>query len=157
MSANDPKRTFPSLLLSGYTNIIDPRCRARTCPNVRAGLEFAHGRLEILKGAAARPFRVSSAVRFEPCSRLGCRTVTSFCSRFLRSPLSYGAGGILFWPSLHWWWVSPSGLDGNTHAQHGQPASSQERKCAAATPTPAARRPTSNTSTCAAGPTGGSN
>ena len=32
-----------------------------------------------------------------------------------------------FWPSLHSWWVSPSGLDGNTHVQHGQPASSQER------------------------------
>src|SRR4029079_3037091 len=49
-----------------------------------------------------------------------------------------------------------SGLDGNTHVQHGQPGSSQERKCAAAIPTLAAIRPTSNTSTCAIGPTGGS-
>src|SRR5262245_61378787 len=45
----------------------------------------------------------SSAVRFEPCSRLGCRTVTSSCSRFSCSPFSYGAVEILFWPSLHWW------------------------------------------------------
>ena len=64
--------------------------------------------------------------------------------------------GLPFWPSLHSWWVSPSGLDGNTHVQHGQPASSQERKCAAAIPTPAAIPPTSNTSTCASRPTGGS-
>ena len=48
----------------------------------------------------------------------------------------------------------PSGLDGNTHVQHGQPASSQERKCAAVIPTPTAILPTSNTSTCATGPTG---
>ena len=39
---------------------------------------------------------------------------------------------------------------------HGQPASSQERKCAAAILTPKAKRPTSNTSTCASRPTGGS-
>src|SRR4029453_19441354 len=101
------------------------------------GLEFSHGRLEILKGAAARPFRVSSAVGFEPCSRLGCLSVTSSCSRFSCSPLSYGAGGVPFWPSLHSWWGSPSGLEGNTHVQHGQPASSQDPKGAAAIRPPA--------------------
>src|SRR4029078_6497238 len=100
---------------------------------------------------AARPFRVSSAVRFEQCSRLICLSVTSSCSRFSCSPLFYGAGGVLFWPSLHSLWVSPSGLDGNTYGQHGQPASSQERKCAAAILTLAATRPTSNTSTRATG------
>src|SRR5262249_24873409 len=78
-----------------------------------------------------------TAVRFEPCSTPGCLSVTSSCSRFSCSPLSYGAGGHLSWPSLHWWWVSPSGSDGNTHVYHGQPASSQEWKCAAAIPTPA--------------------
>ena len=40
----------------------------------------------------------------------------------------------------------PLWFDGNTHVQHGQPASSQGRKCAAAIPTPAAIRLTSNTS-----------
>src|SRR5262245_40022675 len=54
----------------------------------------------------------------------------SSCSRFSCSPLSYGAGKHPFWPSLHLWSVFPFGLDGNTHVQHGQPASSQERKCA---------------------------
>src|SRR5512132_96300 len=124
---------------------------SRVCVRRAGGLEFAHGRLEILKGAAARPFRVSATVRFEPCSRLGCLSVTSSCSRLSCSPFSYGAGGHPFWPSRHSWWVSPFGLDGNTHVQHGQPASSQEPKCAVAIPTPAVIRPTSNTSTCATG------
>src|SRR5512140_475707 len=99
-----------------------PRANLPVCVRRAGDLEFAQGRLEILKGAAARPFRVSSAVRFEPCSRLGCLSVTSSCSRFSCSPLSYGAGGGPFCPSLHSWWVSSFGLDGNTHVQHGQPA-----------------------------------
>ena len=74
---------------------------------------------------------------------------------FVLAFILWRRGGVPFWPSLHSWWVFPSGLDGNTHVQHGQPASSQERKCAAAIPTPAAIRPTSNTSTCASRPTGG--
>jgi len=53
----------------------------------------------------------------------------------LCSPLFYGAEGVPFWPSLHSCWVSPSGLDRNTHVQHGQPALSQETKCAAVIPT----------------------
>jgi hypothetical protein len=74
------------------------------------------------------PFRLSFAVRFEPSSKLGCLSVSSSCSRFSCSPLSYGAGMLLLWLSLHWWWVSPSGLDGNTHVYHEQPASSQKWK-----------------------------
>jgi hypothetical protein len=27
--------------------------------------------------------------------------------------------GVPFWPLLHSWWVSPSGLDGNMHVQLG--------------------------------------
>ena len=77
---------------------------------------------------------LGSSVRRSQDARLGCLSVTSSCSRFSCSPLSYGAGGLPFWPSLHSWWVSQSGLDGNTHVQHGQPGSSQERKCAAAIP-----------------------
>ena len=71
------------------------------------------------------------------------------------SPLFYGAGGVAFWPSPHSWAVSPLCVQsGDTHVQHGQPASSQERKCAAAIPTPAALRPTLNTFTCATDPQG---
>ena len=68
----------------------------------------------------------------------------------------YGAGGIPASPLPHSWWVFPFGLAGNTPVQHGQRALSRERKCAAAIPMQAAIRPTSNTSICATGPTGGS-
>ena len=115
MSANDPKRTFPSPQLSGYTNIIPPARKTKS------GMEMS-------KRCGGSTVSSSAGVRFEPCSRLGCLSVTSSCSRFSCSPLSYGAGGHPFWPSLHSWWVSPFGLDGNTHVQHGQPASSQERE-----------------------------
>src|SRR5690242_10106241 len=141
MSANDPKRTFPSPQLSGYVNFF------------RSGAWNEHGSPRD-EGRSSSTVRVWSSVRFEQCSRLGCLSVTSFCSRFSCSPLSYGAGGLPFWPSRQSWWVSLSGLDGNTHVQHGQPASLLERKCAAAIRTPAVTRQISNISTCATGPTG---
>src|SRR5262245_6773117 len=97
----------------------------------------------------------SSAVRFEPCSRLGCRTVTSSCSRFSFSPFSYGAVEILFWPSLHlvvgiplwfgWEYARPTwttGLITGTEVRRSDPDARGNTTA-------------SNTSTCVAGPTGG--
>jgi hypothetical protein len=48
------------------------------------------------------PVSSSSAVRVEPCSRLGCLSVTSFCSRFCCSLFSCGVGEGSFPPSPHW-------------------------------------------------------
>ena len=97
------------------------------------------------------------AVRVESCSRLGCRSVMSFCSRCSCSPSSSCGGEARCSPSRRYLSASPAGSPGNTPGPHGRLASSPERKCAAATPIRAAIRATSNTFTCATGPTGGSN
>src|SRR5262249_44786804 len=38
----------------------------------------------------------SAGVRYKPCSKLGCLSVTSSCLRFSCSPSFYGAGGLPF-------------------------------------------------------------
>ena len=69
--------------------------------------------------------------------------------------LSCGAGTITSWPSPPSWWAFPSGLHGNTRVQRGRPGVITGTEVRRSDPDAAAIRPTSNTSTCATGPTGG--